>query len=80
MPEGLKINLGCGDLWKADWRNLDGGPATKVYWCRQVPLLRRMLPKTTRAYPPGLVIHDLRRLPLPFADRSAAVIFSGYML
>jgi predicted SAM-dependent methyltransferase len=76
--EALKINLGCGNLWKDDWCNLDGGPATKLMWCRGVPLLSRCLPATTRRYPPDLIVHNLRRVPLPFGDDSAAVIFTGY--
>lgn len=77
---GLKINLGCGNLWKADWENLDGGFATWFFWCRRLPLLGRLVPRTTQRYPRNLVIHDLRKPPLPFRDGSASVIFSGSVL
>jgi predicted SAM-dependent methyltransferase len=74
----MNINLGCGNLWKADWRNLDGGPAARLMLFRGIPLLNRLLPRTTRQYPRDLVVHDLRKTPLPFPDQSAASIFSGY--
>jgi hypothetical protein len=77
---GLKINLGCGNRWKADWVNLDGGPATWLFWCRRLPGLNQLLPRTTRMYPCDLIRHDMRRLPLPFSDNTGSAIFSGYAL
>lgn len=76
----MKINLGCGNLWKVDWRNVDGGPAARLMPFRNIPVLKHLLPRTTRLYPPDLIVHDLRKTPLPFPDESATSIFSGYAL
>ena len=76
----VMINLGCGSRWKASWRNLDGGPWTKLHWLRSLPIPEWLLPVAIRRYPRDLVPWDLRRLPLPFADGSASVIFSQWVL
>ena len=76
----LKVNLGCGGRWKADWRNLDGGPWTRLHWLRSLPVPERLLPAPTRRYPRDLIRWDLRRVPLPFEERSAAFIFSQWVL
>lgn len=78
--EWLKINIGCGTRWKADWANLDGGPWTKLLWLRSLHILDPILPATLRNYPGNLIAWDVRRLPLPFADNSASAIFSQYAL
>ena len=76
----LKVNLGCGGRWNAGWRNLDGGPWTRVLWLRSLPVPECLLPAPTRRYPRDLIRWDLRRVPLPFEERSAAVIFSQWVL
>jgi predicted SAM-dependent methyltransferase len=76
----LKINLGCGDHWKAGWQNLDWSPKARLVWCRKLRVFDRILPQTTRRYPLDLICHDLRKIPLPFASQLAGVIFSGYVL
>lgn len=78
--ELLKINIGCGNRWKADWANLDGGPWTKLLRLRSLRILDSILPVTLRNYPRNLIAWDVRRLPLPFAANSASVIFSQYAL
>jgi predicted SAM-dependent methyltransferase len=76
----VKINLGCGRRWKAGWKNLDGGPWTRVSRLRRLKIFNWLLPKACLQYPPDLIVADLRRTPLPFPDDSASVIFSGYAL
>ena len=76
----LKVNLGCGARSKADWRNVDGGPWTRVHWLRSLPVPDRLLPSAIRRYPRDLIRWDLRRLPLPFEEHSASVIFSQWVL
>jgi SAM-dependent methyltransferase len=76
----VNINLGCGSRWKADWENLDGGPWAKLHRLRSLQVFNSLLPATIRAYPRDLIVWDLRRLPLPFDDDSAAVVFSQYVL
>jgi predicted SAM-dependent methyltransferase len=80
MAEPSKINLGCGGAWAPGWKNLDGGPAARLMWLRKLRVFNRFLPRTTLQYPPDLIVADLRRLPLPFPDDSASVIFSQYAL
>ena len=75
----LKVNLGCGGRWNAGWRNLDGGPWTRVLWLRSLPVPERLLPAPTRRYPRDLIRWDLRRVPLPF-EVFSAVIFSQWVL
>jgi SAM-dependent methyltransferase len=76
----MKINLGCGRRWKAGWKNLDGGPRARVFRLRRLKIFNWLLPKACLGYPPDLIVADLRRTPLPFADNSASVVFSGYAL
>ncbi len=78
MTDLIKLNLGCGTRWKADWANLDGGPFTKALWLRALPVVGRALPATLRNYPKDLIAWDLRRVPLPVRDSSASYIFSQY--
>lgn len=75
-----RINLGCGSLWKSDWRNVDGGPLTCLLPLRKLRMLNFLLPETVMTYPPDLVRADFRRMPMPFPNNSASVIFSGYCL
>lgn len=80
IPDGDKINLGCGMRWAPGWKNLDGGPAARLMWLRKLRLLDWVLPKTTLSYPRDLIVADLRRTPLPFPDGSASIVFSSYCL
>jgi SAM-dependent methyltransferase len=80
-PEtGLRINLGCGARWQAGWKNVDGGPPARLVWLRRLRVFDRLLPRITRLMPQDVLVVDLRRTPLPFEDRCASVIFSGYVL
>jgi SAM-dependent methyltransferase len=76
----VAINIGCGARWKRNWRNVDGGPWTRLHWLRSVPGLERVLPAAIRGYPRDLIRWDLRATPLPFSDGSASVIFSQWVL
>ena len=76
----LRINLGCGERWMASWRNLDGGPWTRLHRLRSLPIPESILPGAVRRYPPDLVRWDLRRVPLPFETDSASVVFTQYVL
>jgi hypothetical protein len=75
-----RINLGCGERWLPGWRNVDGGPWTRLHWLQATPIPDRLLPSTVRRYPRDLVRWDLRHVPLPFATASASIVFSQWVL
>ena len=76
----LHINLGCGIRFHQDWENVDGGPMAWLSRLRALRVLNWALPRRCFQYPRNLRVTNLRKVPLPFAADSAAVIFSGYCL
>jgi SAM-dependent methyltransferase len=74
---GLRLHLGCGPVTPVGWVNVDYFIGARL---ARLPLLGRMLRRLTATdWSTGILIHDLRR-PLPWADRSAAAIYSGHTL
>lgn len=79
----LKINIGCGDVWKDDWVNIDNSPVAFIgkHKILQKFLVRiGILPKNYQVnIPKDLVLLDVRK-GLPFKDNTVNYIFTSHFL
>jgi SAM-dependent methyltransferase len=76
----LWINLGSGPVQTPGWVSLDGSlQALFSGRPRLAAIAGRLTGRPVGQWPAGIVRADLRR-PLPFADASAAVIYSSHTL
>lgn len=77
---GLWINVGSGPLRSDGWISLDGSWQAMLGDSPRLAALASWLTgRPTGDWPAGIVRHDLRK-PLPFADGSAAVVYSSHTL
>ncbi len=78
VPEGPRVNLGCGPVFGENWINVDGSRRARLV--SRAPRLDRLLVRLGLLRPstfhPGVVYHDLRR-PLPWKTNSVAAIYAG---
>jgi predicted SAM-dependent methyltransferase len=78
LPDGAKINLGCGPVQPRGWINVDGSNrawlANRLWVVDRLMVGLGLLPKTE--FGRHVTVHDLKK-PLPFADGAAACIYAG---
>lgn len=78
LPEGPKLNLGCGPVQPEGWVNIDGSNrawlAARLPWFDRLLVRLGVLPPTE--FGPRVTIHDLTR-PLPYPANSVACIYAG---
>jgi hypothetical protein len=75
----MKLHLGCGAQAPEGWVNVDYFIGARL---ARIPLLRWIVRKS-RAFrlewPPGVILHDLRRR-FPWPDASAEAIYASHLL
>jgi predicted SAM-dependent methyltransferase len=78
LPDGPKLNLGCGPVQPEGWVNIDGSNRARLAsWMAPLDrfLVRRgVLPPTE--FGPHITICDPNK-PLPYSDDSVACIYAG---
>lgn len=78
LPQGLKVNLGCGPIQPEGWVNVDGSNrawlASRLWPLDRALVALGVLPKTE--FGRNVKVHDLFK-PLPFADGSVACVYAG---
>lgn len=80
LPSGLWINLGSGPLRAPGWVSVDGSwQASLSAWPRLAAFLGCLTGRAVGTWPRGIIRSDLRR-PLPFTDRSVAVVYTSHTL
>lgn len=85
VAEGSKLHLGCGPVVVDGWVNVDGSWSAWIGKHRTIGKVGSklgLIPKslTREFYPPGILIHDLRK-PLTFArDNSCSMIYTSHVL
>ncbi|MHC4504974.1 MAG: class I SAM-dependent methyltransferase [Planctomycetota bacterium] len=78
-PSGLRLHLGCGPTTPAGWLNVDYSLGARL---GRIPLLGTLVRAAglfATDWSRDIALHDLRR-PFPWADGSAAVIYSSHTL
>ena len=83
MTRTLKLHVGCAGIVVPGWENIDKSPS--VYLAR-FPRLRRVLHRAgvigdaqAEGFPRGIVRADVSR-GLPYADGSAAYVYSSHLI
>ncbi|HEX7136488.1 MAG TPA: methyltransferase domain-containing protein [Vicinamibacterales bacterium] len=80
LPAGLWINVGCGPSVADGWVGVDGSwQAIFAGRPRLAAVAGRVVRRSLGQWPAGIVKSDLRN-PLPFADASAAVVYSSHTI
>lgn len=78
LPDGPKLNLGCGPVQPEGWINIDGSNrawlASRLPWVDRALVRAGLLPETP--FGPQVRILNLLR-PLPFATHSVSCIYAG---
>lgn len=78
LPEGPKLNLGCGPVQPEGWVNIDGSNrawlAAKLSFLDRFLCRLRILPETE--FGPHVMVHDLCKA-FPFGSNSVACIYAG---
>lgn len=78
IPQGLKVNLGCGPIQPEGWINVDGSNRARL--AAGLPWLDRLLTRLGAIPPtefgPQITVHNLFK-PLPFRPNSVACIYAG---
>src|SRR5215813_11200003 len=78
LPDGPKLNLGCGPVQPAGWVNVDG--SNRAWFAARLAPVDRVLTSLgilpATEYGPQVTVFDLRGK-LPYADGSVACIYSG---
>lgn len=75
----VQLNLGCGPKAPDGWVNVDTAVGARL---ARLPLFHRLnaaLHIVRAQWPPGIVIHDLRK-PLPWSDASVDGIYCSHVL
>jgi predicted SAM-dependent methyltransferase len=78
VPDGPKVNLGCGPVQPDGWINIDGSNRAKLAawlpWLDRLMTRLRLIPPTE--FGPHVTIHNLFK-PLPFRPNSVSCIYAG---
>lgn len=78
LPNGLKVNLGCGPVQPSGWVNVDGSNrawvASRFSWLDR--LLTGIGVLSPTEFGPQTTIHNLFK-PLPFGSNTVACIYAG---
>ena len=78
LPEGPKLNIGCGPVQPAGWVNIDG--SNRAWLANRLWPLDRALTKlgllTQTEFGPHVRFHDLHK-PLPYPNDSVSCIYAG---
>lgn len=78
LPEGLKLNLGCGPVQPDGWINIDGSNrahlASKLNWLDNMLVKLGIISQTE--FNKGTKYHNLFK-ELPYTDNSVACIYAG---
>ena len=78
IPDGYKLNLGCGPVQPSGWVNIDGSRRARL--ASRLPLIDRLLVRAGLIPPtefgPQVMVCDLFKR-LPFEDDSVACVYAG---
>ncbi|MFC1822436.1 hypothetical protein ACFL9T_06985 [Thermodesulfobacteriota bacterium] len=78
LPQGPKLNLGCGPVQPKGWVNIDG--SNRAWLASKLPLVDNALVKLhllpATEYSPEIKYHNLSR-GIPFPDNSVSCIYAG---
>lgn len=78
LPNGLKLNLGCGPVQPASWVNIDG--SNRAWLAKRLSCLDKLLVKLKILQPTEfskeITFLDLTK-GLPYADNTVACIYAG---
>ena len=78
LPDGPRLNLGCGPVQPPGWINIDGSMRAKLAsWFNPMDrLLVKLGVLSPTEFGPNVKVCNLFR-PLPYADRSISCIYAG---
>jgi len=78
LPNGPKLNIGCGPVQPEGWVNIDG--SNRAWLASRFSVVDKSLVKlgvlSPTEFGPHITIHNLFK-PLPFANNSVACVYAG---